>query len=225
MIEFQNVAKDFGGRWLFSGVTLSLDPGAFYFLTGPSGAGKTTLIRLCSLEIPPSEGQIRLLDTDTRTLDRNGVAAMRQRIGVVHQDSQFIDHLTLAENVLLPVSVSGRVSDHTRQHLAELLGWVGLKDLTASRPPELSGGERQRAALARAVIRSPDIVLADEPTGNVDWEMSLRILRLLIELNRLGKTVLFATHDMNLIRQAKNQVQARVLRIRDGSVALAGTEL
>ena len=225
MIEFDNVAMEYSGRWLFAGVTLSLAPGSFHFLTGPSGAGKTTLIRLCSLELRPSEGRLSLFGEETASFGRNAVAAARQRIGVVHQDSRFIDHLTLAENVLLPVTVSGAKSVHAERHLGELLGWVGLSDLSGRLPPELSGGERQRAALARAVILSPDIVLADEPTGNVDWEMSLRILRLLIELNRLGKTVLFATHDMNLIRQAKSQVQARVLRIRDGEVALAGAEL
>lgn len=225
MIEFENVAMEYSGRWLFSGVSLALAPGSFHFLTGPSGAGKTTLIRLCSLEIRPSQGRVRLLNDDTQDLDRNAVAEMRQRIGVVHQDSRFIDHLTLAENVLLPATVVGANLAQAHQHLEELMGWVGLARLANRFPQELSGGERQRAALARAVILSPDIVLADEPTGNVDWEMSLRILRLLIELNKMGKTVLFATHDMNLIRQAKSQVQARVLRIRDGGVALAGAEL
>jgi cell division transport system ATP-binding protein len=225
VIEFENVAMEYSGRWLFNDVSLSLSPGSFHFLTGPSGAGKTTLIRLCSLELRPSQGHVRLLGQDVSTFDRNGVAEMRQRIGVVHQDSRFIDHLTLAENVLLPATVSDARNTQIDRHLDELLGWVGLKPLAESLPPELSGGERQRAALARAVILSPDIVLADEPTGNVDWEMSLKIMRLLIELNKLGKTVLFATHDMNLIRQAKSHVQARVLRIRNGEVALAGAEL
>lgn len=225
MIELDNVGMSYSGRTLFSGVSLSLAPGSFHFLTGPSGAGKTTLIRLCSLELKPTAGRVRLLKDDTATLDRNAVAEMRRRIGVVHQDSRFIDHLTLAENVLLPASVADADGPQARTHLDELLTWVGLKSQAGHRPPELSGGERQRAALARAVILSPDIILADEPTGNVDWEMSLRLLKLLVELNRLGKTVLCATHDMSLIRQAKSQVQARVLRIRGGEVALAGTEL
>jgi cell division transport system ATP-binding protein len=225
VIEFDDVAMEYSGRWLFNGVSLSLAPGSFHFLTGPSGAGKTTLIRLCSLEMQPSLGHVRLLGDDVSRLDRNAVARMRQRIGVVHQDSRFIDHLSVAENILLPATVSEGRNSEIDRHLDELLGWVGLKPLAESRPPELSGGERQRAALARAVILSPDIVLADEPTGNVDWEMSLKILRLLIELNKLGKTVLFATHDMNLIRQAKSHVPARVLRIRGGEVALAGAEL
>lgn len=225
MIEFDNVAMSFGGRTLFGGVSLSLAAGSFHFLTGPSGAGKTTLIRLCSLEDTPTGGEVRVLGQDTSVLSRNAVAAMRRRIGVVHQDSRFIDHLSLAENVLLPASVANAEGAEAREHLSQLLTWVGLTAHAESRPPQLSGGERQRAALARAVILSPDIVLADEPTGNVDWEMSLKILRLLIELNKMGKTILFATHDMTLIRQAKSQVQARVLRIRSGEVALAGAEL
>jgi cell division transport system ATP-binding protein len=154
---------------------------------------------------------------------RDDIAHARRRIGVVHQDCQFLDHLPLAENLELPLEVAGRGSDGS--NLDELLAWVGLSDRKTALPPELSGGERQRAALARAVIMSPEIVIADEPTGNVDWEMSQRLLALLVELNKMGKTILVATHDMNLIRTAKSQVAARVLRIRDRNLQLAGADL
>lgn len=225
MIKLDHVAMQYGDRPLFGDVNLSLPQGSFHFLTGPSGSGKTSLIALCALERQPSGGVVRVLDTESTALDRDEIARLRQRIGVVHQDSRFIDHLPLRDNVLLPVTVTGEHSLLAEKHLAELLDWVGLEEVADRLPPELSGGERQRAALARAVILSPDVVLADEPTGNVDWEMSLRLLDLLIELNRLGKTVLCATHDLNLIRQAKQKVPARVLRLRDGGVALAGTEI
>ena len=224
-IEFQNAAMSYGGRMLFRDVTLGLAPGSFHFLTGPSGAGKTTLIKLCYGELRASEGRVSVFGEDLGRMGRDGVARMRRRVGVVHQDCRFIDHLSLAENVMLPVTVAGASTKNDEANLADLLGWVGLETLRDHRPPELSGGERQRAALARAVILSPDVVIADEPTGNVDWEMSLRILNLLVELNKLGKTILCATHDMSLIRQAKTRVAARVLRLRGGGVELAGAEL
>jgi len=225
VVELENVEMSYGGRVLLSDVSLTLPQGSFHFLTGPSGAGKTTLIRLCSMELAPVSGQVRLLGKNVSSLDRDGISQMRRQVGVVHQDSRFIEHMSLAENVLLPVTVTGTAGVMALQHLDELMAWVGLTDRAEATPPELSGGERQRAALARAVIQSPDIILADEPTGNVDWDMSLRILDLLVELNTLGKTVLCATHDMNLIRQAKTRVSARVLRLRDGTVAPAGAEL
>jgi cell division transport system ATP-binding protein len=223
MIELDDVAMSYGDRTLFEGVSLTLEPGSFHFLTGPSGAGKTTLLKLCSMEMAASRGTVKLLGQDTRGIMRDRVAALRQRIGIVHQDSRFVDHLNVAENVSLPLAVSGRRIVETQ--VGELLGWVGLTRQADRVPPELSGGERQRAALARAVILSPDIVLADEPTGNVDWDMSLKLLDLLAELNRLGKTILCATHDLNLIRQAKSRIAARVLRIRDGRVTAAGAGL
>ncbi|MEO0917134.1 MAG: ATP-binding cassette domain-containing protein, partial [Pseudomonadota bacterium] len=180
--------------------------------------------KLCSLELGPTLGQVRLLSQDVSGLDRDRIASMRRRIGVVHQESRFVDHLSVNENVMLPVAVAGgHVS--TTGDLTELLDWVGLRAVAERTPPELSGGERQRVALARAVILSPEIVLADEPTGNVDWDMSLKLLDLLIELNRLGKTILCATHDLNLIRHVKSRVASRVLRIKDGAVSIAGAGL
>jgi cell division transport system ATP-binding protein len=223
VIEFQGVTLGYAGRELLSDVTIKLPPGSFHFLTGPSGSGKTSLIKLCYGEMMPSAGRVEVFGQDLGALGRNATAQMRRRIGIVHQDCQFLDHLPLAENVALPLHVAGLEAD--TGSLDELLAWVGLSGQADALPPALSGGERQRAALARAVITSPDLILADEPTGNVDWEMSLRLLRLLTELNRMGKTVLVATHDMNLIRAAKPQVQARVLRIQGQKLQLAGADL
>jgi cell division transport system ATP-binding protein len=223
MIDLSRVAYSYGGGELFADLTLSLAPGSFHFLTGPSGAGKTTLMKLCYGELRPTGGRVTLFGQDLGQMDRDKVALARRRIGVVHQDCQFLDHLPLSENVLLPLTVSGRGSE--AGNLDDLLAWVGLKDQAGQRPPSLSGGERQRAALARAVITSPDVILADEPTGNIDWEMSQRLLRLLIELNRMGKAVLVATHDLNLIRAAKAQVQARVLRLANRRLVAAGSDL
>jgi cell division transport system ATP-binding protein len=225
VIELENVAYSYGGGELLSDISVKLAPGSFHFLTGPSGAGKTTLLKLCYGALLPSAGTVRLLGADVRTLERDDIAMLRRRIGVVHQDVQFLDHLPVSENIGLPLTVSGRGGDAENSDLHELMSWVGLTERANGFPPELSGGERQRAALARAVIMSPDIVLADEPTGNVDWEMSQRLLHLLIELNRMGKTVVIATHDLSLIRAAKAQVQARVLRIANRRIQLAGADL
>ena len=224
MIELRDVAYSYGGGELFSGLSLTLAPGSFHFLTGPSGAGKTTLLKLCYAALTATAGEVRLWGEDTRGMDRDAVALARRRIGVVHQDCQFLDHLPLAENVALPLTAAGR-GDEAEGNLTDLLGWVGLSDQAAQLPPQLSGGERQRAALARAIIMSPDVILADEPTGNIDWEMSQRLLTLLVELNRMGKTVLICTHDLNLIRAAKSQVPARVLRLKGRRLIAAGAEL
>ncbi|NBE07022.1 cell division ATP-binding protein FtsE [Paragemmobacter ruber] len=223
MIAFDNVAYNYGGGELLSEVSLRLAPGSFHFLTGPSGAGKSTFLKLAYAELLPTAGRVTIFDREVRSLTRDDVARTRRRIGVVHQDVQFLDHLPLAANVSLPLMVSGRTGDS--RDLTDLLQWVGLGQLADALPPQLSGGERQRAALARAVIMGPDVILADEPTGNLDWEMSLRLLTLLVELNKMGKTILVATHDLNLIRTAKNQVAARVLRIRNRRIQLAGADL
>ncbi len=225
MIELDNIAYSYGGGELLSEVSLKLAPGSFHFLTGPSGSGKTTFLKLCYGALTPTAGRVQLLGKDVREMDRDDHALARRQIGVVHQDCQFLDHLPVRENVALPLTVSDRDSLEQHSNLKELLTWVGLGHRASALPPELSGGERQRAALARAVIMSPDVVLADEPTGNVDWEMSQRLLQLLVELNKMGKTILIATHDLNLIRSAKHHVQARVLRISGRKLQLAGADL
>ena len=225
MIELENVAYNYGGGELLSEISLKLQPGSFHFLTGPSGAGKTTLLKLCYGALQPTSGNVTLFGADVRMMERDDIAIARRRIGVVHQDCQFLDHLSVSENIALPLTASGRDLLSETANMNELTNWVGLKSRAGALPPELSGGERQRAALARAVIMSPDVVLADEPTGNVDWDMSQRLLRLLIELNRMGKTIMIATHDLALIRAAKAEVQARVLRISNRRLQLAGADL
>ncbi|EAQ06739.1 cell division ATP-binding protein FtsE [Yoonia vestfoldensis SKA53] len=224
VIELDNVSYGYGRTALFSGLSLKLVPGSFHFLTGPSGAGKTTLLRLCYADLRANSGKVRLFGQDAGNLTRDEVAMVRRRIGVVHQDCQFLDHLSIAENIALPLTVADRIAE-AQNNLAELLAWVSLGPQAGQRPPELSGGERQRAALARAVIMSPDVVIADEPTGNVDWEMSQRLLSLLIELNRMGKTILIATHDLAMIRSVKADVNARVLRLTGGQLMQAGADL
>lgn len=224
MIEMRDVGFAYPrGSALFGGITLELPRGSFQFLTGPSGSGKTTFLRLCIADLLPSSGTLAVFGQDAAALGRDEIATLRRRIGLVQQDTQFLDHLPVAENIALPMIVAGEPVDMAA--IRDLLAWVQMTQAARELPPALSGGERQRAALARAVILSPDVILADEPTGNLDWDMSLRLLQLLIELNKSGKTVLIATHDMNLIRAARQQVPVRVLRIAGGRVQTAGTEL
>lgn len=225
MIELNNVAYSYGGDALLTDLSFSLAPGSFHFLTGPSGSGKTTFLKLCYGALLPTQGEVRIFDQSAGEMGRDAVAHARRRIGVVHQDCKFLDHLPVNENIALPLTVSGQASPDQLANLNELMSWVGLTGRSEALPPELSGGERQRAALARALIMSPDVILADEPTGNVDWEMSQRLLRLLVELNKMGKTVMIATHDLTLIRAAKAQVSARVLRISNNTLQSAGVDL
>jgi cell division transport system ATP-binding protein len=196
-------------------VSLSLRPGSMTFLTGPSGAGKSTLLRLAYLALRPTSGRVSLFGVDTTRLPRRHLAPLRRRIGVVFQEFRLLDHLSAYDNVALPLRIMGRKEDSYRQDVTDLLNWVGLGDRLGARPATLSGGEKQRVAIARAVVGKPDLLIADEPTGNVDEEMAERLYRLFRELNRrLKTTVLIATHDMALVRRAKTDV----LRLADGMV-------
>jgi len=204
------------GQEVLSEVNFHLRPGSFHFLTGPSGAGKSSLLRLLFMSLHPTHGHIQLFNQDVSRISTSKRAQLRRRIGIVFQDFRLLNHLTTWENVALPLRVVGKhVSDY-KEDVTDLLQWVGLGDRMHANPSVLSGGEKQRAAIARAVIGKPELLLADEPTGNVDPQMARRLLRLFIELNRLGTSVLIATHDHQLMRQFK----APRLELHDGNVRI-----
>ncbi len=213
MIDFEDAGFGYGQRTVLEGVTLALEPGSFQILLAPSGAGKSTFLRLCYLDLAPTAGRVRFFGRPVRAGDRDTVADVRRKIGVLRQDEALLGHLSVIENIALPLRASGIAGDMRATDLDALLEWVDLRDRAAARPATLSAGERQRAALARAVILSPEIILADEPTGSVDWEAALQLLGLLVELNRMGKTVLLATHDPNLVQAVEGRVPVRVLRL------------
>ena len=217
MLRFENVGLRYStGPEVLSDLNFAVEPHSFQFLTGPSGAGKTTMLRLMLLSLKPTRGLITLFGQDVTTLTKDQITALRRRVGVVFQDFRLLDHLTTYENVALPLRVKGREEATYRAEVVELLRWVGLGDRMHVLPPVLSGGEKQRAAIARALIVRPELLLADEPTGNVDPQMARRLLRLFIELNRLGTSVVIATHDHQLMRQFK----APRLELHDGHVRI-----
>ena len=200
MIRFENVGLRYGlGPEVLRDLNFRIDTKSFQFLTGPSGAGKTSLLRMLFLAMRPTRGLVTMFDQDTATLSKDGRATMRRRIGLVFQDFRLLDHLTTYENVALPLRVLGKEEAEYRSEVVELLHWVGLGDRVGALPPILSGGEKQRAAIARAVIARPQLLLADEPTGNVDPNLGQRLLRLFIELNKSGTSVVIATHDIALM--------------------------
>ena len=222
MVRFENVGMRYGsGPEVLRDVSFSLEQGSFTFLTGLSGAGKTTLLKLIYVAEPPSRGLITLFGAELATARRRDLPGLRRRIGVVFQDFRLLDHLSAFDNVALPLRLAGkRVSDFAHD-VSELLSWVGLGDRMQARPPTLSGGEQQRVAIARAVVGRPGILLADEPTGNVDPEMGARLIRLIAELNRLGTTVLIATHDRALVEATR----AREMRLIEGRLVELRTPL
>ncbi|MGH6854492.1 MAG: cell division ATP-binding protein FtsE [Aestuariivirga sp.] len=207
MVRLENVGLRYGhGPEILKDVNFRLEAGGFRFLTGPSGAGKTSLLRLLFLALKPTRGLIKLFGEDVTSFDRSSLPLIRRRIGVVFQEFRLLDHLTTYDNVALPLRVAGQRESRYRADVMDLLSWVGLADQAQAYPAVLSGGEKQRAAIARAVIGKPELLLADEPTGNVDPALARRLLHLFVELNRLGTTVVIATHDLKLVQQAKAPV-------------------
>ena len=216
MVRFENVGMRYGlGPEVLRDISFTLEPGSFQFLTGPSGAGKSSLLRLLFLGYRPSRGMITMFGEDVAEASREQLATLRQRIGVVFQDFRLVDHLSARENVALPLRIAGVDDADISGPVTELLDWVGLGDKLDAFPQTLSGGEKQRIAIARAVIRRPRLLLADEPTGNVDGVNGRRILRLFEALNGLGTTILLATHDERLIARYAHPC----LRLSGGQLA------
>jgi cell division transport system ATP-binding protein len=213
LLQFANVGLRYDiGPEILRDITFSIEPGTFHFLTGRSGAGKTSLLRMMFLGLTPTRGEIRLFGKDIGYLPHREWPSLRRRMGVVFQDFRLIDHLTAFENVALPLRIAGQAMSEFEADVKELLTWVGLGDRIDATPDSLSGGEKQRVAIARAVVAKPDLLLADEPTGNVDAEIGRRLLYLFAELNRLGTSVVIATHDRSLVEL----IDAPELRLEGG---------
>ena len=211
IVQFDNVGLRYGAeREVLSDISFTLYPGSFYFITGASGAGKTSLLRLLYLAQRPSRGMIRMFGDDAITLPRARLPALRRRLGVVFQDFRLVPHLSAFDNVALPLRISGATEKDVEKPVRDMLDWVGLADRMDAAPAALSGGEQQRVAIARAVIGRPEILVADEPTGNVDPDMAVKLLRLFEALNRLGTTVLVATHDLHLLQKVPDSMIMRL---------------
>ena len=214
--EFDSVGLRYGtGAEVLRDLDFRLRSGAFYFLTGPSGAGKTSLLKLLYLAQRPTRGRISLFGEELTEAPRDALPPFRRRIGVVFQDFRLIRHMSAFDNVALPLRVSGVPDEDVEGPVREMLAWVGLADRASARPPTLSGGEQQRVAIARAVINRPELLVADEPTGNVDPEMAKRLLHLFDSLNSLGTTVVVATHDVGLINATPG---AQLIRLENGTL-------
>ena len=215
LIKFKNVGLHYGaGPQILKNLNFNIDPGSFHFLTGPSGSGKTSLLRLLLLSMRPTDGEMEMFGNNTSNLGKAELMQMRQHIGIVFQEFRLLDHLTTFQNVALPLVVRGEPESSYKSNVEELLDWVGLGHQMHARPELLSGGEKQRAAIARAVIAKPDLLLADEPTGNVDPELSERLLHLFVELNRMGTTIILASHELHLL----NKFKFPRLQLKDGGI-------
>ena len=207
MVRFENVGVRYGvGPEVLRDINLHIEPGSFYFLTGASGAGKSSLLKLMYLALLPSRGCIQVFGEDISRTDRRKLPELRRRIGVVFQDFRLLSNLSIFDNVALPLRIAGDDEKRTRNNVAELLDWVGLGARLNDSPGTLSGGEQQRVAIARAVISKPALLLADEPTGNVDDRIAYRLLRLFEELHRTGTAVVVATHNDALVRRFSHPV-------------------
>ncbi len=217
MIEFENVGLRYGTHpEIISDANFSLPQGSFHYLTGASGAGKTSLIRLLSLIQPPSRGQIRMKDQVIMHNNRQSLIPFRRKIGVVYQNARLLDHMTVFDNVALPLRIKKAPNKEIQQNVKELLQWVGLGNRMDFYPETLSGGERQRVSIARAVISQPHLLLADEPTGNLDDKLSYKIMKLFDQLHKMGTTIAIATHDEHLIEAFPHSL----LRIENGHIGL-----
>ena len=204
IVDMTNVNIRYGSDpEVLSNINLELKKGSFHFLTGRSGAGKTSLLSMMYLAQKPSRGRVSVFGNNVNFTNRNSLAMFRRRIGVVFQDFRLLEHTSAFDNVALPLRVCGMGEKEIKKRVNELLRWVEIDRSTSALTSTLSGGEKQRVAIARAVINRPDILLADEPTGNVDNDIAPKLMKLFVELNRLGTTVVIATHNENLIRDFK----------------------
>ncbi len=214
MVKFENVTKKFGDIVALRSVSFEVKPGEFVFVTGPSGAGKTTLVKLILKEMSPSEGKIEVLGEDLEKISSAKLPFFRQKIGVVFQDFKLLPDRTVFENTALPLEVAKTEKKEIEKTVKEVLELVGLLDRQDLFPLQLAGGELQRTCLARAVVSNPKILIADEPTGNLDPTTSWQIVKLLKKINKMGTTVIMATHNVDIV----DSMRERVIKIDKGEV-------